>query len=108
MAELHRLGAKQAAQRIERGELRAQDYLRSCLERIESRERDVKAWVFLQKDPVVEKPRAPLFAVPIGVKDIFDTYDMPTEYGSPIYAGYRPRADAATVALARRAGGTIL
>src|SRR5258707_15660297 len=90
MAELHRLGAKQAAQRIERGELPAGDLLRSCLERIDAREKEVKAWVFLQKNLVVEKPNAPLFGVPIGVKDIFDTSDMPTEYGSPIYAGYRP------------------
>jgi amidase len=46
--------------------------------------------------------------VPVGVKDIFDTYDMPTEYGSRIYAGHRPRADSAPVALARAAGSVIL
>jgi Asp-tRNA(Asn)/Glu-tRNA(Gln) amidotransferase A subunit family amidase len=108
MAELHQLGAKQAAQRIERGELRAEDYLRSCVERIEARDPLVKAWTFVSQTARIENPKPSLFGVPIGVKDIFDTYDMPTEYGSPIYAGYRPRADAATVALARRAGGTIL
>jgi len=108
MVEPHRLGAKQAAQRIERGELSAQDYLRSCLERIDAREPEVRAWVHLARNFPEGKSKAPLFGVPIGVKDIFDTHDLPTEYGSPIYAGYRPRADAAVVALARRAGGTIL
>ena len=50
----------------------------------------------------------PLRGLPVGVKDIFDTADMPTEYGSPIYAGHRPKADAALVALIRRAGGIML
>src|SRR5207245_11136488 len=69
----------------------------------------VKAWTHLAGEwPAARSPRAPLFGVPVGVKDIFDTHDMPTEYGSPIYAGYRPRADAAAVALTRRAGGTIM
>jgi Asp-tRNA(Asn)/Glu-tRNA(Gln) amidotransferase A subunit family amidase len=108
MVEPHRLGAKQAAQRIERGELSVETLLHSCLERISTRDGEVHAWVHVGKRFSGEKPRSPLFGVPIGVKDIFDTHDMPTEYGSPIYAGYRPRADAAAVALARRAGGTIL
>src|ERR1700691_806005 len=49
-----------------------------------------------------------LRGLPIGAKDIYDTADLPTQYGSPIYAGYRPRADAAAVSLARRAGGIVL
>src|SRR4051812_23124630 len=100
-------GAKEAARRIERRELTAQALVQSCLERIAKREPEVKAWAHLP--PKHEMGKAgPLFGVPVGVKDIFDTHDMPTEYGSPIYAGYRPRADAAAVALTRRAGGTIL
>jgi Asp-tRNA(Asn)/Glu-tRNA(Gln) amidotransferase A subunit family amidase len=105
--EPHRLGAKQAARLIERGELSAQALVRSCLERIDAREPEVKAWAVLNRT-LPGKCKAPLFGVPVGVKDIFDTHDMPTEYGSPIYAGYRPRADAAVVAVTRRAGGTIL
>jgi len=105
--EPHRLGAKQAARLIESGELSAQKLVLSCLERIGAREPDVKAWVVLNRD-LPEKVHAPLFGVPVGVKDIFDTHDMPTEYGSPIYAGHRPRADAAAVSVTRRAGGTIL
>ena len=53
-------------------------------------------------------PRGPLYGVPIGVNDIIDTFDMPTEMGSPIYRGYRPPADAACIALLRRAGAVIL
>jgi amidase len=53
-------------------------------------------------------PRGPLHGIPVGVKDIFDTADLPTEYGSPIYKGHRPAADAACVAAARAAGAVIL
>src|ERR1041385_6092863 len=105
--EPHRLGAKQAARLIESGKLSAQSLVLSCLERIGAREPEVRAWVVLNRD-LPEKVHAPLFGVPVGVKDIFDTHDMPTEYGSPIYAGHRPRADAAALSVTRRAGGTIL
>lgn len=104
---MNRLGAKQVAQRIERGELTAGKYIRACRERIAERDGEVRAWAHVAKEPGGEKPGA-LHGIPIGVKDIFDTFDMPTEYGSPIYAGHRPAADAAVVALARRAGATIL
>jgi Asp-tRNA(Asn)/Glu-tRNA(Gln) amidotransferase A subunit family amidase len=50
----------------------------------------------------------PLRGLPIGVKDIYDTADLPTRYGSAIYAGHRPKADAAMVALIRRAGGAVI
>ena len=111
MREPHRLGAKQAARLIERGELSAEALLRSCIERIEAREKDVKAWAFFDAKLALTQAKtakAPLRGVPVGVKDIFDTYDMPSEYGSPIYAGHRPRADASVVALTRRAGGVIM
>jgi Asp-tRNA(Asn)/Glu-tRNA(Gln) amidotransferase A subunit family amidase len=107
--EAFRLGAKQAAHLIEKGELSAEALVRSCRARIAEREPQVQAWTFVADNfPAVGKPRGPLFGVPVGVKDIFDTHDMPTEYGSPIYRGHRPRADAAAVALTRRAGGTIM
>ena len=107
MPEAFRLGAKEAAKRIERGELSAEALIASCRERIARRESEVKAWTYLAKGAPNPK-RGPLFGVPVGVKDIFDTHDMPTAYGSPIYEGYRPRVDSAPVALTRRAGGTIL
>lgn len=56
----------------------------------------------------VQAKRGPLAGLPVGVKDIFDTADMPTAYGTTLYAGHRPAADAAIVALARRAGGSIV
>ena len=52
--------------------------------------------------------RGPVHGLPFAVKDIMDTADMPTGYGSPIYEGYRPRADAACVAMTRAAGGVLL
>jgi Asp-tRNA(Asn)/Glu-tRNA(Gln) amidotransferase A subunit family amidase len=108
-----RLGAKDAAARIERGELNARELVESCLARIAAREPEVQAWAFANQDAVLSQlndieKAAPLRGVPVGVKDIFDTCDMPTEYGSRIYAGHRPRADSAPVALTRAAGGVIL
>ncbi|TMG74204.1 MAG: amidase [Betaproteobacteria bacterium] len=109
MHDAFRLGAKEAARLIERGELAAEALVASCHERVAAREPTVKAWTYLAREfPAANASPAPLFGVPVGVKDIFDTHDMPTAYGSPIYAGYRPRGDAAVVALTRRAGGTIL
>jgi Asp-tRNA(Asn)/Glu-tRNA(Gln) amidotransferase A subunit family amidase len=55
-----------------------------------------------------DRARLPLFGVPVGVKDSFDTVDLPTAYGSSIYAGHRPRADAACVRLLRAAGAMIV
>jgi Asp-tRNA(Asn)/Glu-tRNA(Gln) amidotransferase A subunit family amidase len=106
-----RLGARQAAERIERGELSARSLVQSCLERIAEREPQVQAWAFLEKDSAfsrVDLAGKPLLGIPVGVKDIFDTFDMPTQYGSRIYLGHRPRADSAPVALTRAAGGSIL
>ncbi len=95
---------------IERGELTAEKLVRSCLERISRRDAEVKAWVCLHPDAMAQANAAqgPLRGVPVGVKDIFDTHDLPTEYGSRVYTGYRPRTDSAPVAVTRRAGGTIL
>jgi len=109
--EPHRLGAKEAAGRIERGELTARSLLQSCLERIAQREPGIQAWAFLDEAAAwsqLESVRGPLRGVPVGVKDIFDTFDMPTQYGSRIYLGHRPRADSGPVALTRAAGGVIL
>jgi len=76
----------------------------------------VRAWAFIEPDQVLAQARAldrmparsRLHGVPVGIKDIIDTADLPTEYGSPIYRGHRPKADAACVALLRRAGCLIL
>jgi len=88
----------------------------ACLERIAARDGELAAWVHVNAEASLAQARAldrqpalgPLHGVPVGIKDIIDTADMPTEHGSPIYRGNRPRADAAAVALLRRAGCVIL
>ena len=116
MADLFRLSASEAAARIRDGKLTSEALVRSCLERIHSREPEVKAWVHLDDDFALAQARecdrsanrGPLHGVPFAAKDIMDTADLPTEYGSPIYKGNRPAADAACVALSRGAGGVLL
>jgi len=115
-ALLHELTATEIVAAINAGETTCEAVARSCLERIAAREPQVQAWQYLNPDQVIEQARAldnsgkrgPLTGVPIGVKDIIDTCDMPTEYGSPIYQGRRPRSDAACVALSRKSGGVIM
>ncbi|HTV44620.1 MAG TPA: amidase [Stellaceae bacterium] len=109
------LSASEAVARIATGKLRADTLVRDCLDRIAARAA-VKAWVWLDPEhavaqaDAVERAGRPglLKGVPVGVKDVIDTYDMPTQHGSPIYRGNRPFADAACVALTRAAGGVIL
>jgi Asp-tRNA(Asn)/Glu-tRNA(Gln) amidotransferase A subunit family amidase len=116
MAELFRLSASEAAARIGEGKLTSEALVRSCLERIDSREAQVKAWVHLDREFALGQARecdksanrGPLHGIPFAAKDIMDTADLPAEYGSPIYKGNRPKADAACVALSRAAGGVLL
>ena len=112
----HQLSAVQAAREIAAGRLTSEALVRSCLGRIAEREAGVQAWAFLDPELALAQARAcdrgprrgVLHGVPVGVKDVIDTADMPTAYNSPIYAGHRPRADAACVAAVRRAGAIIL
>ncbi len=109
------LDAWQAARLLARRELSAEALWASCVERIEAREPEVRAFAHLDLDAVRAQARAidagpwrgPLHGLPLGVKDLFDTADMPTSYGSPIHAGHRPRTDAAAVALCRAAGALL-
>lgn len=105
-----------AARAIDAGHLTAEALIRACLDRIAEREPFVHAWTYLAGDAALAEARAldrqgsagPLKGLPIGVKDIIDTGDMPTAYGSALYAGHRPIRDAACVALARSAGAIVL
>src|SRR5690606_35962155 len=98
------------------GELGSEELVRGCLERIAAREPEVEAWEWLDPEAALAVARArdgqpaagPLHGVPVGIKDIIDTADMPTACGSPIYAGHRPRQDADCVARLRAAGAVIL
>jgi Asp-tRNA(Asn)/Glu-tRNA(Gln) amidotransferase A subunit family amidase len=115
MSGAERLTASEAAARLDADTLTAEALVRDCLDRIEARSA-VKAWVWLDPELALAQARdadragrpGVLKGVPVGIKDVIDTYDMPTQHGSPIYAGNRPFADAACVALTRAAGGVIL
>ncbi len=104
------------ARQLERREITAEQLLRACLERIEAREGDVQAWQHLAADSALEQARqldrrpvqGLLHGLPVAVKDLFDTADMPTTYGSPIYASHQPAADAASVALCRAQGAIMV
>ncbi|MBA4327277.1 MAG: amidase [Polaromonas sp.] len=113
---LHQLEAWQAAALLARRELSATDLVRACLDRIAEREPEVQAFVQLAADAALVRAReldagavrGLLHGLPFGVKDLFDSFDLPTGYGSPIYAGQQPVADAAAVALCREAGAMLL
>jgi len=100
--------------RLDAGKTKPRAIVELCAETIAAREPEVGAFVALDIEAArkaADEPRlssSQLRGLPIGAKDIYDTADLPTQYGSPIYAGYRPRADAAAVSLARRAGGIVL
>jgi Asp-tRNA(Asn)/Glu-tRNA(Gln) amidotransferase A subunit family amidase len=109
------LGARETIRNIADGKTTAEAVTRACLERIAQREDEVQAWAFLDPEAALagarasdRAPPAPLRGLPVGIKDIMDTADMPTEYGSPIYAAHRPASDAACVALLLAAGAIIL
>lgn len=109
-----------AAAAIRDGRLSARELTEACLARIDRLEPTIGAWTFLdrgfalaQADAADQrhregKPHGKLHGVPIGIKDIFDTSDMPTEDGTPLHAGRTPRRDAAAVARLRRAGAIIM
>jgi Asp-tRNA(Asn)/Glu-tRNA(Gln) amidotransferase A subunit family amidase len=115
-SSIHQLSARDAARAIREGRLTAEGLVAACLERIAARDAEVAAWVHVNADASLaqarlldrQPARGPLHGIPVGIKDIIDTADMPTEHGSPIYRGNRPRADAASVALLRQAGCVIL
>lgn len=104
------LTATAAATRIRNGTLRPEALRESCLDRIAAREPTLRAFAWF--DPALVRAArpapGPLHGLPVGVKDLFDTADMPTSYGSPIWDGWRPRADAAAVARARAAGAVVM
>lgn len=114
--EPNELTAGEAAARIASGALSSEALVRACLARIAAREPAVQAWEHVDSEAALRQAvaldraprRGPLHGLPVAVKDIFDTADMPTGYGSPIYAGARPAWDAAGVALLRAAGAVVL
>jgi Asp-tRNA(Asn)/Glu-tRNA(Gln) amidotransferase A subunit family amidase len=110
-----RLTASEAVAHLTAGKLTAEDLTQACLEQARAGA-EIKAWTWLDPEQALAQARAVdragrkgrLAGVPVGIKDIIDTVDMPTGHGSPIYRGNRPFADAACVALIRAASGVIL
>ena len=114
------LGLSEAAADIREGRITAVELTTDCLARIDEVDGEVQAWAFLDRDHAVRqaerldahrregKALGALHGLPIAIKDIFDTGDMPTEFGSPLWAGRTPRRDAAAVARLRSAGAVIM
>ena len=114
------VSARQAAADIRQGAVTSEQLVTACLRQIEQREPEVQAWAFL--DPVYALqqartadqrqaaglPLGPLHGIPVGLKDIIDTADMPTENGTVLHAGRSPANDAALVSTLRQAGAILM
>lgn len=120
MPMLFQLTAIEAAERIRDGRITSVDLVRSCLEQIEATEAGLGAWAHLDRDNALAQaeaadasrrsglPLGPLHGVPVGIKDIFDTADMPTERGTVIHKGRQPDTDATVISKLREAGAVIM
>lgn len=118
--ELEMLGAAEAAQKIRDGLISSEELITACLAQIERLENQVEAWAFLDPDLALEQAKAadsamkagvalgPLHGVPVGIKDIIDTKDMPTEDGTVLHQGRQPLYDATVVTKLREAGAIIM
>lgn len=119
-SRLHWLSAADAARAVRDGMVSARDLVDSCLARVHEADAEVQAWAFIDPAHALEQARlldelraaggsmGPLHGVPVGVKDIIDTTDMPTECGTPLHAGRIPDGDAGVVAMLRAAGAVIM
>lgn len=113
---LNELPATEIVEKIGNGSITAEAVTQACLDRIAVREDAVKAWAYIDPDYALAQARildetevkGPLHGLPIGVKDVIDTSDMPTQMQSPAYEDHQPKTDAACVAMLRAAGAVIL
>jgi Asp-tRNA(Asn)/Glu-tRNA(Gln) amidotransferase A subunit family amidase len=120
LSSLHALSAVEGARLIRDGVITSEQLVEACLARVAAVDKDVEAWAFLDPEHALGQARAAdevrmsgraigrLHGVPVGVKDIIDTADMPTEHGSVLYAGRTPSRDATVVARLRAAGAVIM
>tara|TARA_B100000315_G_scaffold258433_1_gene310512 strand:- start:5090 stop:6421 length:1332 start_codon:yes stop_codon:yes gene_type:complete len=118
--DLADLGAAQLAQMIESGEISSLELVEACIARIDTKEQEIGAWAHLDYDFARKQaefcdtyrasgaPCGPLHGIPVGIKDIFDTEDFPTEYGTVISAGRQPMENCTAVSLLRTAGAVIM
>lgn len=101
------------AEAVESGDITAAALVELCAEAIAARESDIRAFTCLDLEGARVrasrmKASGGLFGLPVGFKDIIDTARMPTEYGSPLYKGHQPKADAPIVVMSEDAGGITL
>jgi len=119
-SRLNWLSASDAARALREGAIGSEQLTEACLARVREAEPQVQAWTFLDPEHALTQARArdadrsagraigPLHGVPIGIKDIFDTGDMPTEDGTVLHAGRTPAHDATVVGMLRSAGAVIM
>ena len=120
LTNLYAVSAAEGARLIRESVISSEQLVEACLARVRDVDRDVQAWAFLDPEHALSQARAadrwkrdgnplgPLHGVPVGIKDIIDTADMPTENGSVLHAGRTPSRDASVVALLRGAGAVIM
>lgn len=114
------LSALEIIEKTKKGEISSVEVAKSFIDRIEKFENKIKAWAFFDKKFFLEKaqekdewrlsgkPLGPLHGLPIAIKDIFKTEDMPTQYGTPIRENYQSRDDSKVVSILRSAGAIIM
>ena len=114
------LSATQALQKIRDGEITSEELVQACLDRIDQVDGEIEAWTHLNPEHALEQARSrdiqrqtgeaqgPLHGIPVGVKDIFDTKDLPTENGTVLNAGRQPDDDCKVVSLLKEAGAVIM
>lgn len=118
--DLSLLGAAEAASLLAEGRISSEELVQACLARIRADEERVRAWAYLDEDHALRqaraadqrrregKPLGALHGIPVGVKDIVDTEDMPTEDGTVLHSGRTPSEDAAVVSMLRSAGAVVM
>lgn len=114
------LGAREAVEAIRTGKISSEELVRASLARIDRFEEEIQAWQHLDPELAIGQaqqadetrrrgnPTGPLHGVPVGIKDIIDTCDLPTECGTVLLSGRTPSKDATVVSLLREAGAVIL
>src|SRR5918996_1449339 len=98
---LNLLTALEAAKKLESGAATSVALVEDCLARIDARDGELHSWIHVDRNHAPAQARArdseprrsPLHGIPVGIKDVFDTHDMPTAYGSAIHAGHQPAND---------------
>jgi Asp-tRNA(Asn)/Glu-tRNA(Gln) amidotransferase A subunit family amidase len=113
---LWQLSASQASALMASADLTSEAYVRACLQRIREREGRVKAWAALDEADAIEQAKAcdaiprkgPVHGLPVGVKDVIRTKNLPTQFNSPLYEGFMAGEDAHCVAVLREMGAVIL